>query len=78
MLAKFLESSVNISHSRKRRQLYHKCAALPGCTLHIDRAVMRLDDTLRYRQAEAAAPSTARAGAVSAVETLEDVRQVFG
>jgi len=37
-----------------------------------------LDDALRDGQAEAAATLLARAGAVGAVESLEDVRQVLG
>jgi hypothetical protein len=36
-----------------------------------------LDDALRDGQAEAAATLLARAGAVGAVESLEDVRQVL-
>src|SRR5204863_5944784 len=57
--------------------LHQKCAPFPRCTLNFNRARVFLDDTLCNGQSQPTTAAVARACGVSAVEALENIRQIL-
>src|SRR5207248_6004728 len=59
-----------------QRQLQHKRTSLPWRTLHLNRPLVLLHDTLNNRQPQPTSAAIPRASTVRTIEPLEDMRQI--